>query len=114
MGARSARIFERGDAGCLIGVGARGRARIHMSDDERAVLAGVQIGIENAVLPAELELEARSLLNLKGGTAEMGRQLRSSKTREARSVLLHGSGLHRLLWRGRLLRPGGAANKDEG
>lgn len=114
MGSRSARIFERGDAGRLIGVAACWCSRIDVGHDEGAVLAGIEIGIQHAIFPAELELEARSLLNLEGGTAEMGGQLGRRKAVEPRRMALHRSSLHRLHGRRSLLRPGGATGENEG
>ena len=49
LGAGSARVFERGDAGRLIHVGARRRARVDMGDAQRAAAARrIEIGVEHA------------------------------------------------------------------
>ena len=114
MGAGSARIFERGDAGRLIGVDAGRKPRVNMGHHESAVLPGVEIGVEHAISPTELELEAAPFLDLERGASEMGRQVARRHAREARHLALRGprlNGLHRR--RRRLHRPRGAAGEKQ-
>ena len=59
LGARSARSFERGDAGRLIDVGARRQARVDVGDLAACRRSRrVEIGVEHAARAAELQLEA--------------------------------------------------------
>lgn len=80
MGAGSARIFERQDAGRLISVRTRLGARIDVGDPECAVLRGIEVRVEHADLAAELQLEAGTFANLKRWASEMRDQLRRSKS----------------------------------
>ena len=58
-------LFERGDAGGLIDVGARRRAGIDVGDRAAHRRSGrVEIGVEDAVRAAELQLEAGALADL--------------------------------------------------
>ena len=111
MGARSARIFERGDASGLIGVVAGGGAGIDMGHSKDPVLR-VQIGVEDTLASAELELEARAFVDLQSGSAEMTDQLLRAHAGEAGRFARLGDGLGRLL--DGLLRARGAAGEDEG
>jgi hypothetical protein len=111
MGARSARIFERGDAGGLIGVVAGDGAGIDMGHSKDPVL-GVQIGIEHALAPAKLELEARAFVDLESRRAEMSDQLLRAHAGEAGRFARLRNGLGGLL--DGLLRARGAAGEDQG
>src|SRR5689334_10401250 len=111
MGARSARIFERGDAAALIDVDARGAPRIDVRHAEHAVLAGIEIGIEDAVAGAELELDARPLLDLQRWAAEMLDQLLAGEAGELGHLSLNGRDLYRLRRWGGLFRACGAAGE---
>lgn len=82
MGACSARIFKRGDAGRLIGVCTRKRASIDIGYAEASGLSRVEIGVENAVAATELQLEAPALAHLQCRRAEMTDQVLRRHTNE--------------------------------
>ena len=85
-----------------------------MGDDERAVLPGVEIGVEHAISPTELQLEAAPFLDLERGPAEMGRQIARGHACQARRRALRGLGLDGLHWGGSgLLGPRGAAGEEQ-
>ena len=75
MGAKSARIFERGDAGRLIDVSPVQAARVDMRHAERPSALRIKIGVEHAAASAELQLEARSLADLQRWHSEMTDEL---------------------------------------
>ena len=114
MGACSARIFERGNAGRLIGIGAGRGARIDIGHAKRSVLPRVEIGVEDAVAAAELQLDAVAFLNLKRRATEMPDQILGGEAGQARDLALRlelGDGGRGLL--DRLLRAGGAGGEQE-
>ena len=74
MGARSAGVLEREDAGRLIDVDARRRARIDVGHAVAAALR-IEIGVEDAAAAAKLKLEAVAFEDLKRGLSEMADQL---------------------------------------
>ena len=84
MGARAARSFEAGDAGRLIHAGAGRQPRIDMADPERTVVAGVKIGVEHAILPAELQLEARAFTDLERRLAEVREEIGCAHSHDLR------------------------------
>lgn len=114
MGAFSAWIFERGDAGRLIDVGARGQPCIDVGYDEDTVLPGVKIGVENAITATELQLEARPFLDLQGWPPEMGSKVTRRHSGQAGRLSLLRSDLRRLFGHGRRCRPRGAGRKEKG
>ena len=77
MGARvSSAIRSDGDAGRLIDIAARRRARVDMGDASAPLpLDGIEIGVEHAAAAAELELEAGAFADLQRRVAEMADQL---------------------------------------
>jgi epoxyqueuosine reductase len=108
---------QRRDAARTVEVGAVRAAGVDMGDDRLASGGGrVEIGVEDAGRPGELQLSGATLANVEGGLAELGLE-------QARVAADHGlepgSGvgdgpLGRLPdGRGRTLRPGGAASQDE-
>ena len=112
MGLGSARIFQGGDAGRLIGVDARRQARIDMGDAQWAgCIVGIKICIEHAAPAAELQLEAGPFAHLKRRIAEMADKLRSGEPEQP-------AGLARCDGRGsfghRRLRRGGATGEEQG
>ena len=82
MGACSAWIFERCDAGRLIGVSAVSTARVDVRHSKRASALRVEIGVEHAIAAAELELEARALADLQRGRSKMANELVRSETHD--------------------------------
>ena len=82
MGACSAWIFERCDAGRLIGVCAVWPARVNVRDPERASALRVEIGVEHAIAAAKLELEARALADLQRGRSKMANELVRGETHD--------------------------------
>ena len=111
MGARSARIFERSDAGGLIGIVARDGAGIDMRHSKDAVLR-VEIGVEHALAAAELELEASALVDLESRRSEMTDQLLRAHAGETSRLARLRNGLGGLF--DRRLRTRGAAGEDQG
>lgn len=114
MGACSAWIFERGNAGRLIGIGARAKPRIDVGDDKDAVLARVQIGVEHAIIVAELELEADPLLDLESRLPKVRGQVPRRHAGETRRLAMGRNHLDGLLGSGRRRRPRGAGGKEKG
>jgi len=80
---------------------------------KHAALAGIEIGIEDAIFVAELQLDAGPFLDLKRRAAEMFDQLPRREAGELRRAPLDRRGLDRLLGRGGLLGPRGAAGKQK-
>lgn len=115
MGACSARIFERGDAGRLIGICARRQPGVDISHLKDAVLSRVEISVEHAIIASELQLEAGTFLNLQGRPTEMRGQVMGRHSGEARHLPLHRND-RRLFGRGGLFGPRGAGceEKDRG
>lgn len=109
MGAGSAGILERGNAGRLIGIDAGFRPGVHVSDPERAVGRRIEIGVEHTGLAAELQLQARTLAHLKSGAPEMAHKIRCGQTDE----LARGRSRHRS-WLGDLRLSLRAAGKTGG
>ena len=82
MGACSAWIFERCDAGRLIGVCAVWPASVDVRYPERASALRVEIGVEHAIAAAELELETRALADLQRGRSKMANEFVRGKTHD--------------------------------
>ncbi len=114
MGAQSAWIFERGNAARLIDIGTRGIASIDVGDPEGTILPRIKIGIENAVIVAELEFQTRAFANLQRRLSKMTDEVLCGEAGEMRNLphrrRLDGDGL-RLDWG--LLRLGGAAGEKQ-
>ena len=113
MGACSARIFERGDAGRLIGIGAVGRACIDMRHAHHpSTTLRIEIGIQHTLAAAELELEARPLADLQRRAAEPADEV---LRREADQLIsLEARRFDGPLRRRRGLRPRGTGGDREG
>ena len=82
MGACSAGILERRDAGRLIGVHSRWQAGVDIGDPHRSSGRGIKIGVEDAEAAAELELDAAPLAHLESGASEMADELRRGQSDE--------------------------------
>jgi hypothetical protein len=76
-------------------------------------LAGIEISVEHAVAAAELELEARTFLDLECGAAEVAGEIASSHSGEPGRLALDGRGLDRVGSGSGLLGPGGAAGEEQ-
>ena len=117
MGIGSARVFERGDTGRLIGGRARWQARVDVCDAKDAI--GVVFGrvkerVEDAARGAELKLQARPLADLQRRVAEMPDQLLCRQAGEAGRArafrLRDGRGLGDHGWR---FHSGSAGSKTD-
>ena len=93
MGAGSARVFERGDAGRLIDVARPTAARIDMGHAQRAVCPTDRDRRRACSAAAELELEARPFADLQRGRAEMADEVLRGQADEPRRLAL--TALHR-------------------
>ena len=113
MGARSARIFEGGDAARLIGVRAGRRTRVDVRDSIDAAGIGVEIGVEHAGTTAVLDLDAIAFAHLERRAPEMIREVGRAEADEPSRLARHRDGRSGFLG-GRLLRPGGAAGEQQG
>lgn len=87
MGDRSAGVFERRNAGRLIEIGAVGASGIDVRHPERSAALRIEIGIENAAAPAELEFKAGPFPNLKRRFSEMSDEFIGGKPVEGASHL---------------------------
>lgn len=114
MGAFSARIFEREDAGRLIRIDPGQCAGVDMGHPKLPAARRIEIGVENAGPAAELELEARPLADLERRMAEMTDKLVGGETDEAARLWRYRFGRRKLLDRlRRLLRTGRASGKRQ-
>ena len=113
MGARSARRFQIGDAGRLIGVGACGKARVHVGHSKDPSILRVKEGVEHALAAPELELEAGSFAHLQRGATEVTNELVCGKANQLARL---GRGLDRGRRRlgCRLLRSSRAGSDEQG
>ena len=71
----SARLFERGDAGRLIDSRRPTASRVSTWVTRRHIVLRIEIGVEDAVAAAELELEAGAFADLQRRVAEMADQI---------------------------------------
>ena len=113
MGACSTRIFESRNAARLINIGAGRAPRVDVRYGVGAVLARIQIGIENAGAAAELELEAAAFANLERRATEVADKFLRSEACNPPDAPIDRNRLRHLLYR-LLFRPRGAAGKKEG
>ena len=63
-----------------------------MGDAQRSAGGGIEIGVEHAAAAAELQLEARALVDLQNGTSEMADEVGGGKTDELASTPLRSCG----------------------
>lgn len=85
-----------------------------MGDDENAVLPGIEIGVEHAVIVAELELQASPLLDLESGPSEVSGEVLGRHPGEPSHLPMGRNDLDWLFGRGWRRRLGGAGRKEQG
>ena len=85
-----------------------------MGNPKRAILAGIEVSVEDAEAPAELQFQARALADLERWAAEMRLDLGDAETRELGRLPLHRHDrLRRRCGSGLLHGPGGAGGEQE-
>ena len=115
MGVGPTRLFQRSDAGCLIGVDARPASRIDPGHAIRPACLRIEVGVEHALTTAELQLEAVALADLECRIAEMADKLLRSEPEKLARLRRSGRLGELLLDRFRLnLRAGRAGGKEQG
>lgn len=85
-----------------------------MGDDQNAVLPRVEIGVEHAIIVAELELEAGPFLDLERGASKVSREVPRRHSVETGHLAVDGNDGRRLCRRGLRRRLGGAGGEQKG
>jgi len=115
MGAGSALQLERGYAGRLTDPRPGRRPRVDMGDAKLVAGRRVEVGVEHAIIVAELELEAGAFANLQLRTTQVLDHLVDRQAGELRRRAGLRRDLDRLLHEGRRCRgPRGAAGEEKG